>query len=62
MAEVSLFERLNEKIVGHSYFDIMLYNDIVSTYEDDKKKKPDEMKQELEAYGKEQDRMFLELF
>ena len=46
MAEVSLFERLNEKIVGHSYFDIMLYNDIVSTYEDDKKKKPDEQDKE----------------
>ena len=35
---LTLFDRLSNKITGHSYFDIMLYNDIVSTYENDKKK------------------------
>lgn len=46
MTEVTLFERLSNKITGHSYFDIMLYNNIVSTYENDKKKKPDEQDKE----------------
>ena len=43
---LTLFDRLSDKIVGHSYFDIMLYNDIVSTYENDKKKKPEEQDKE----------------
>ena len=43
---LTLFDRLSNKITGHSYFDIMLYNDIVSTYENDKKKKPDEQDKE----------------
>ena len=46
---MTLFDRLNDKITGHSYFDIMIYNDIITTYDNDKKKKPEE--QDTEGQG-----------
>lgn len=46
---MTLYNKLKEKINGHSYFDIMIYNDIVTTYENDKKKKPEEQDKENEG-------------